>query len=475
MSNPVPSSSEPAVKPASPQRARTAPVATVQDPAVAAFQLLLRHERESRQPANIAELGFFIANEVKKLVGGRQVFLATFAAPAKFRLVTISSLSGVDRDAPIAQAIERLLSRFGRDAGTAKLQNFSASAYTEPGDGPLTNYPFPELVWVPLKQRDGTVFAGLLLAREQAWGEQDCVLLSRLAETYAHAWQALIPRGSLRAVRFRPASRTTVIAALVAAGVLAFVPVPMSALAPAEVVATDAYVIAAPIDGVIDEIAVDPSSSVAEGAILFRFTDTVFRNNLEIAEREVLVAEAKWQQVSQQAISDPLPRRELAITTAELALKRTERDFARDVLSKTVVRAPRAGVAVFADKREFVGRPLSVGQRVMDIADPAKVQIRVNVAVEDAVVMSPGAHARIFLDSDPLHPLAGSIERASHTARVVDGSQLAFRIDVRLVAVDMAPPRLGIRGTAQLIGSNVPLYLYLLRKPISYLRQKFGL
>lgn len=473
MNQPVTSQPVPQASP--PQRPRVTSVAPVQDPTVAAFQMLLKHERDLRQPASIAELGFFIANEIKKLVGARQVFVATVAAPATFRLTAISSLSGVDRDAPIAQAIERLLTRFGREAGAGKLQNFSTPAYAERGDGPLESYPFPELVWVPLKQRDGAVFAGLLLAREQVWGEQDAVLLSRLAESYAHAWLALVPRGGFGAVQFRPARRTAVIAALAVAGVLAFVPVPMSALAPAEVVAADPFVIAAPIDGVIDEILVEPSANVTEGAALFRFTDTVFRNNLEVAEREVLVAEAKWQQVSQAAISDPQPRRELAITEAELALKRTERDFARDVLSKTVVRAPRAGIAVFADKRELVGRPLSVGQRVMDIADPARVQIRVNVAVEDAVVMNTGARVRVFLDSDPLRPVEGTIVRASHAARVVDASQLAFRIDVRLATSDKAPPRLGIRGTAQLIGDNVPLYLYLFRKPISYVRQKFGL
>lgn len=217
------------------------------------------------------------------------------------------------------------------------------------------------------------------------------------------------------------------------------------------------------------------SATVAEGAILFRFTDTVFRNNLEVAEREVQVAGAKWQQISQAAIADPQPRRELAITAAELELKRAERDFARDVMAKTVVRAPRAGLAVFTDKREFTGRPASVGQRIMEIADPTKVQIKVNVPVEDAVVMSRGARVRVFLDSDPLHPIDARIEHASHTARPVDGNQLAFRIDARLTEPGATPPRLGIRGTAQLIGENVPLYLYLFRKPISFLRQKFGL
>ena len=48
-------------------------------------------------------------------------------------------------------------------------------------------------------------------------------------------------------------------------------------------------------------------------------------------------------------------------------------------------------------------------------------------------------------------------------------------IDARLTEPGATPPRLGIRGTAQLIGENVPLYLYLFRKPISFLRQKFGL
>jgi hypothetical protein len=37
------------------------------------------------------------------------------------------------------------------------------------------------------------------------------------------------------------------------------------------------------------------------------------------------------------------------------------------------------------------------------------------------------------------------------------------------------PPRLGIRGTAQLYGDRVPMIYYILRRPVAFLRQWVGL
>ena len=263
--------------------------------------------------------------------------------------------------------------------------------------------------------------------------------------------------------------------AVIALALAAFIPVPMASLAPAEIVPDAPYVVAAPIEGIIEDIAIEPNTAVSEGTVLFRFSDTRTRNALEIAEREVLVADAKWRQVVQSAFVDPQAKRELAITQAEFLLKQAERDYARDVLSKTIVRAPRAGLAVFGDKRELIGRPVAVGQRILEIADPAKVALKINLPVEDSALLRTGAQVRVFLDSDPLHPLDGIVSRASHGAKVTEGNQLAFRVDAALTPGQGAPPRLGIRGTAQLFGENVPLYFYLFRRPISFLRQRLGL
>ena len=38
-----------------------------------------------------------------------------------------------------------------------------------------------------------------------------------------------------------------------------------------------------------------------------------------------------------------------------------------------------------------------------------------------------------------------------------------------------APPRIGLRGTAKILGDRVPLALYLFRRPLALLRQSLGI
>ena len=110
----------------------------------------------------------------------------------------------------------------------------------------------------------------------------------------------------------------------------------------------------------------------------------------------------------------------------------------------------------------------------MEIADPARVEIRIDVPVSDSIILAPGARVTAYLDSDPLRPLAATIVRADYQARARDNGAMAFRVVAELSDAQATPPRLGIRGTAQLYGSSVSLGFYLLRRPISALRQWIG-
>ena len=78
----------------------------------------------------------------------------------------------------------------------------------------------------------------------------------------------------------------------------------------------------------------------------------------------------------------------------------------------------------------------------------------------------------LFLDSDPLHRHSATLERAAYQAQNTSAGQLAYRLDATF---DTAPPRIGLRGTAKVLGERAPLALYLLRRPLAALRQAVGL
>ena len=177
---------------------------------------------------------------------------------------------------------------------------------------------------------------------------------------------------------------------------------------------------------------------------------------------------------TQLAFADDRGRHELGVARAELALKTAERNFAADMLAKTELRAPRDGLVVLADKKELLGRPLTVGERILEIADPAAMEVRIEVPVADAIILNNGAPVKLLLDSSPLAAIPAHVVRANYQAKLSDASVLSFRVTAAFANGETAA-RLGARGTAQIYGGRVTLGFYLLRRPFAKLRQWTGM
>ncbi len=434
------------------------------DAAASGLQAILQIERDARRAKTVQALEFLIANEARRLVGARQVFVLGGTGE---RISAVSSLSAVDRQSPVIQWIEgrvRNVSRMGLAAGPVQM-------VLEPMEGVGDVFPFRHGLLGALEAPAGARFGFVLAVRETVFTEAEAHVLQRLAETFAHAWAAL--SGPPR--RLLSSRRRFGVAAGCMAGlaVLGFLPVPMTALAPVEVAPRASVVVAAVMDGAIDQVTVDPNQAVKAGDVLFRYFDAQAKGALDIAAREVAVAEARLRQVTQMAFVDATAKRDLAVARTELRLKRAERDFAAELFERTVVRASADGVAVFADKRELIGRPVITGQRIMDIADPARTLFRLQVPADDALVLNAANRIRVFMDSDPLNPLRARLLRAAPMAKASDSGALGFRAEAELADAGQMPP-LGHRGTAQVSGETVTLAFYLLRRPIAALRQRTG-
>ena len=447
--------------------------------ALLAIETLVRACRRQEQ------LHLVMTHEPQKIVRCRQCFLLLTGISGALQAVSISGLSAVDRTVPLVRDIERAIEAIGGRRGDGRSRSIDLrgagpiaedvapfSTAAKAGDA-LAAYPFACMLWMPLTGDGGRDLGGLLLARETPWTEADTRICDRLADPFAYALEAL-RRQPMIDRRLLRSWRAAAIAAVVAIAALA-IPVPMTALAPFEVAARDPSIVTTGADGVIETVEIEPNTPVKPGQLLARLADINARNKLELAEREVLVADArikKWQQMS---FGDPRANHELAIASAELRLRAAERDWAREQLALSDVRAAKAGIAVFLDKKDLIGKPVAVGEKIMEIADPARVEARVDVAVADALILQTGARAKLFLDSDPLHAREARIAQADYQARVRPNNTLALRAVVHLEEADAQVPRLGTRGTAQIFGSHVPLGYYLFRRPISALRQWTGL
>jgi HlyD family secretion protein len=434
---------------------------------------LLRLEGLTRNVKSLDELQLVIANETRQIIRAQQIFVATRKHHAVFAVTAATGVPSVDRSAPLVQWLERTIARLGNDAGLSELREFQIHAYADAADDTARAYPLRDALWMPVVSRAGAVVGGVLLVRSEPWLETDQVLAKRLSITFAHAWDWVTNRNALatRLVFNMPIAALSALLVLTA-GML---PVSLTALAPLEIAGRDQALVTAPIDGVIDEILVPANSAVVAGQPLVRLADTQLRNRAAVADREMQVADARVKKTMLLAFGDARGRHELGIARAELAVKTAERNFARELMSRTIITAAHSGIAVFGDRRDLNGRPVATGERIMEIADPNQLEMRIDVPVSDAIVLKPGARVKAFLDSDPLNPQEAIVLRADYQAKLRDTGVLAFRVIAQFEAGTGPLPRLGIRGTAQLYGSDVPLAFAVFRRPIAALRQWSGL
>jgi multidrug resistance efflux pump len=245
----------------------------------------------------------------------------------------------------------------------------------------------------------------------------------------------------------------------------------MTALAPVEVVAARPFVVSAPYAGVIARVEVAPNAMVKEGQPVLTFEDIKVRNELQQASEKVAVAKAKVERATSASFADKDQAREIATLQAEYELAKSDYAYARDLMGKSQITAPRAGMAIYSDRRDWEGRAVNTGDPILQIADPKAIAYRIDLPTKEQMRLEPGAPVKVWLDAQPLWALDGRIEQASYQARPTADGILAFAVTAK---PEGDTPRIGSRGTAKLYGQWVPFAYSLLKRPIASARQFLG-
>jgi HlyD family secretion protein/Biotin-lipoyl like len=426
------------------------------------LELLVGLEGAIRQQSKRAALALHAVNETRALVGFEQAFLFRLNRNGKPVMDMASSVSRIELHAPLTRALTKAVSGLPelKKACDVDLKN---SLHTD-------DYPFSYGFWAPMLDRKGKCFGGLLFFRMEPFAAADGLIATRLGQTYAHAFTALTPPSLLRLISV-PKWLLYFIPLILLA--LIFIPVPLTSLAPFEVVAKNPALVTAPIDGAIAEIVAEPNSRVQQGDVLFRFDSTILQADASIAQQRSVVAEAKLATAKNGAFSDLEMKRSLSEMQSEVDLAHAERDYAVSLLTRAEVRASAAGVLVYAAKSDWLGKPVRVGEKIMEVADPENVEYRLDLGVHDSISLAAGSRVKLFLDADPLNPRSGEISEMSYHATEKPGGMLAYTVRVKPLDLTSVV-RIGLRGTAQISGETVSLGFYLLRRPIAALRQYFG-
>lgn len=409
-----------------------------------------------------AELGFVIVNETVQAVAYDQA--ALWDARTR-KVAALSGAARVEGAAPYVSFLRRFCGRLGGTAPTVVRAQPAELAESAEFLG-------SEMLWCPFIV-GGDLIGGLLLARRTPWSEGDVQLMATLAGAYAQSWElARARRATLRPGVGRRLRQIAVL--LIFAGVLALgaVPIPSSAIAPAEMVADAPAFVRAPFAGVIDSVAVAPNQPVSAGQIIVRLDRRQLEAQQRVAEKASEVAEANYRQASQEAITDPKAREQLAVLRSKLDEARADLDYRRTLLSRAAIPAPAAGIAVYNDPADWIGRPVETGERIMQVAAPVSRRIEIELPVGEAITLELGSRVLFFDNLNPDRPTEAVLTRASYTTTMSLTGVLVYVCDATLEGDTSL--RLGLKGSAKIFGPPRPLALWLLRRPIAWVREVLG-
>ena len=442
---------------------------------------LLQLGQEARLAKDIQRLGYLAVNESQRLVPYDQAILVIDK-----KVCAVSGLSDTDQHSEllrgVAQAVTQLVTLKAQRAEI--VNNLTTLVSSNEQRQALQQLNTGKLLWVPWFRRHGTEktpIGGLLVQRAEPWGENEQALLSALSDVYAHALQGLTKGDVFAGWRKRLRSRwvwTSVLALSVAA---MWLPVPLTALAPAQVAARDPVLVASPYNGVLASFAVSPNAVVKQGDLLFTMDDTDVRNSTVIAARALAVAEADYERALKQrlaiknAAEADQVKAQVALLQEEVERKKAELQYNQELLQRIQVRAPSDGIAIYSDPNDWVGKPLRIGERVMQIAATGNAELLVHLAVDDAITFNADSRVVMFLNVAPLAPLEAKVRHTSFEAAPTPEGALAYKVRASFGDDVAELPRIGLKGTARIHGEQVSLFYYLFRKPISAVRRTLGL
>ena len=439
--------------------------------------LLLELGHRARAARSNAELRFLLVNDSRLLVPYRQACLWLDNDG-------VAALSGVvetDRNTPYAQWLHEVC-RFFHAKQSVQLQRIGPTQLPPELASSWSEWLGPYAVWVPLSQDAKTPAScgGLILSGAQLIEEQRIPLLAEWSHIWLHASQALQagqhgfwrkPAVSRAAVRnWWQKKPAWIIGGLIALGA---VPVHMSVLAPGELVAAQPVVLRAPLDGVIDQIHVQPNQVVRKGERLFGLDEAQISSRLEVAQQALLTAEAEYRQSAQLALGDARSKAQLAVLVGRIGEKRAEVQYLSDQRERSRVLAPEDGMVLFDSPTEWLGKPVQTGERVMRIARPDEVEVEAWVPIGDAIPLTQASTVKLYLAANPMASLEGKLRYMAYDASARPDGSYAYRVRAAM-PFNREEARIGLKGTAKLQGDWVPLVYWVLRKPWAVLRQFFA-
>jgi len=415
-------------------------------------------------------LRFLILNETVELVDYDRALLFDLR-DAKPKLLGVSGQATVSKESEQLNDIQGLITDI---AHPAKIQILDENSF---GKGNETFSKFQSdgavssVVWVPIIF-EGEFLLGLWLERwnKPVWEEEELQVLHYLAPGYAAAWKHFSKR-----FRFIPKISK---AALIFTGLILFfalflVPVPLRMVAPCEIVPKNPYLVTAPLNGIIEEMLVNPGQVVEKGNLLFVYDKRVPEQELNVARKQVDIAESQLTRVMTLGVRDPKALTETAVWQLELQKEKIKLELAEYQATQLEVKAAVNGVTSFENPDEWRGKPVQIGERIMLITDPNQTKVKIWLAEADNIKIDRNKPVKVFLNIDPATTHRAKLRYVAEYSEISEKGVPSFTAEAEWIE-QPEDVKIGVKGTAILYGKRVTLIYWILRKPMDAFRRLVG-
>ena len=432
---------------------------------------LISLEKKSREARTQDELNFVVVNETRQIIDFVNSYLLLKTPTDKYHVKAVSDLATVDRTAPLVTFVENIIND-QKNTNLKEIQNLEVDKISRSLKIKKPKNIPDNILLIPIFSPQRGLQGFLITTRNEKFNDNEVELARHLSVTYGHAYNTFLTDFSIKDFlkkNFTGKRSWIIILSII---FILIIPIKITSTAPVEVVPKNPRLITAPFDGVVKNIIVNNNDKINSGDLLIQIEDTDLKNSFNLAKQSLQVAEKELLRSRQFSFSNNEEKARLAELMAQVDLKKAEVESTSERLKNSKIYADKDGIAIVDQKNNWQGRPVSVGEKIITIANPKKVEFLIWLPVKDSLIIKENTDVKVFLDINPIKPLKGKLKRASYQSSLSPEEVLSYQISASFEGEEI--PRIGLRGTAKIYGSRVTLFYYLFRKPITFVRQLIG-
>ena len=197
------------------------------------------------------------------------------------------------------------------------------------------------------------------------------------------------------------------------------VPIPYQVTCPFELQPVDRRFVAAPYDGILEQVLVQQGDTVEPNQVL-----AIMDREKLITEKSSVVAEMESARKKIDAARGGGDIAASQIAKSEFERAQAELNLLDQRLRHLEIRAPIGGVVISGEVEKVEGAPVETGQSLFEIGPLKQLVAEVQIPERDLAMIQPGMQTTICCQAFPYESLRGALAKVQPRAETIDDEQV---------------------------------------------------